>query len=521
MDSTEPLTVRSRAAVATLLLLGSLALFAIAAPAGLTNGDAAVYAQQMKSGNFSDRSVHLGYYIIGAFVALLSPDFSDYALNLISCFFGAATVALLYLLAADISRSHLVGGLAGLCFVTNYTLFENCAYAEIYIVETCFLVLALYLWLREQAVASGVAFAAATLVTPSAMLAVPGFVVLRPSLRPLVRMALAGSAVLVVALTPVLDDYLFGPRGLLGAAEGGVDLVAAVKKEAFETVFGFFALLPFVAAGAVEAVRKPQWRRFATALFVFWLVAFALGERFGDVPVQLPTYALLTVLAGLGCRRALLADAGGGAGAGGRVALLVAAALVPVALLVLARPWAGSLRELPPALPAVLAAVLLGAAALAVLAARSGRLRPMPVMLVACLAVNSGLVFCFVEVENREVEGFRDTVLAAGEAADPSYVMVGTWSRGILFEHYLTGESYTERYLNLAWLEGTWGEKRRQEAEERWRQAVSSGSEIWLLGEYDELFDELQAHGYTVSPFREIYRARHDSGSQSPRSPTS
>ena len=160
-------------------------LFASLSPNALPNGDAAVYLQQIENHDFSSRSVHVGYYLLGVVFTSLLPGPNDYALNLMSGFFGAGTISLIYLMGYSITRSRLAAILASLFLATNYLFVFNAIYAEVYVVHTFFIILAWFLWLFQRPVLTGLSFIVAFLVTPTALFAAPSLIILRPEPRSL------------------------------------------------------------------------------------------------------------------------------------------------------------------------------------------------------------------------------------------------------------------------------------------------------------------------------------------------
>jgi hypothetical protein len=62
-------------------------------------------------------------------------------------------------------------------------------------------------------------------------------------------------------------------------------------------------VVPFLIAGTVVALRDARLRPFALVTGLAWFFTFVLGERYMDVPVQLPVYCLFAVLAGIGIGR--------------------------------------------------------------------------------------------------------------------------------------------------------------------------------------------------------------------------
>ncbi len=151
---------------------------------------------------------------------------------------------------------------------------------------------------------AGISFAISALISPSAVLAGPSFLILRPRFATWLRMFLPAALLMTLYLAPVLDDYLLSPRGLLNAAPMGLSgapapaaessasfwtaLVprAEVVKEGRDAVLGFLLLLPLVALGLFELVREKKARRLGLALLSLWLFSFIFGATHPTVPVH-------------------------------------------------------------------------------------------------------------------------------------------------------------------------------------------------------------------------------------------
>ncbi len=491
------------------MLAGSCLLFASLAPNALSNGDDAVYAQQIKSFDFSHRTTHLGYYLLASPLALLAPDFSDYSLNALSALFGALTIAAVALLTQAISGSPAAAAGSGIFLLTNYVFVHNCIFAEVYISQTFFLVLSVCFWLYQRPIAGGLAFGFSTLITPSTLFAAPAFVVLRPKLGPLVRFGAAAALLLALCLSWAIDDYLFGGRGLLKATGSAFDLKAAVLKEGLEAVVGISAWLPLLLLGAHRLIVRAQLRRLGLALLAIWLFTFVFAERFGDVPVQLPTYALLGAVVGLGLERltSWLRQAETGRRRYARVALFTGAAAVPVGLAAAARPFSDTLQRLPGYLPAAVAGMLVAAAA-AVAWWRFGK-SSAGVFAAAVLMLGCGSMAVTLILNQRaENVRYRESVLQAGSVAQPRHLALGTWTQGVLFSHYLHARPYHESWLDVRRLEGAFGESHRAESRQRWRSALASGHEIWFLGHHPTYVVEARSRHFEIEPFGAISRAR-------------
>jgi hypothetical protein len=483
----------------------SCAYFALLTPRGLPNGDAALYAQQVLSLDFASRPVHLGYYLLAALLSFFQ-DVPDRFFNLLSSFFAAGTLALVYLLARHLLRrddpeSNLrLAVAAPAALFANAVFLENAVLAEVYGVATFFLVLALWAWLRGQALLAGLCFGFAGLVTPSAALFAPAFLLVeKPRLRPLAILAAVAAALVLLPILPVVGEYLHGDRGLLAAAGRAMGPAQRLVKEGFELGLGFLALLPLLALGAWRAARRPRLRPFLIAWTAVAAFTLLLGERFSDVPAQLPAWALAALFVSFGA--AELADrlAAGDL----RVWWLASAGgALPVAGLLLARGRAASLApvEIFWFLMASLALTFLLAAA-GWWQGRRGDLRGSVVVLVLVgVMINSQLATQIVLAKKQRIESYRRAAARLKDDAAPGYLAVGSWERGILLEHYLYRRSYTEHVINTAWLEGRWGDERRDKARQDLSAALAAGREIWLLGPAPEVETQLAAAGYHIHP---------------------
>ena len=501
---------RTRAAAVVIgVMVLSFSILANWAPLGLPNGDAAVYAQQIQQQRFDERSVHLGYYLWAAALNGFRDDFSDRALNLVSAGFGAATIGLLAWMSMLAVGSPLAGGVAAVVALGHLTLVENWVWAEVYGPQTFFLVAAFLAMGIGRSVVAGVLLANAVLISPSSLLLVPALCLLRPDWRSVMRLGVSGGAITLLAILPVWQDYFYGNRGLLKASGVSVDIKMAVLKESVEVIFGVFAFLPFLALAFWALLRRQRLRPLLLVLGVLWAPSFFLGERFRDVPVQLTLWALLVPLIVLGAWE--LADQlERSRSAGARwLALWMAGGMwVLIPLFLIARRQVDQLTTVPQHLVIVglvVGGALVGAWILAV------KWRPIPHMLVVvavAAVINLTWVSLLIQDENGAIDSYRSEVVALGKTAGPGYRVVGTWDRGILLEHYLFQRSYTDTWINLAQLEGRWGEEDRAAAWSSWQEAVEAGNEIWLLDNYPDQIQHLQQKGYGFdSPIGSFIRA--------------
>jgi hypothetical protein len=265
------------------------------APEFFINADATIYAEQIRGANFSERTTHLGYYLF-AYPVVFLPFKIDHALNLLNCALGAGVVVLIALIGEVVAKSRLAGYVAGGIAFANQGLAYNALHAEAYAGQTFFLLLGIYLWLRRRNAEAGVCVAVSFLFSASTAFAAPFFLVTRPRVKPLLQLAAASGGGVALALLPVWRNYLFGARGLMGAADNPVSFTLAFLKTGQDGFYGYYALIPFFLAGLYVTRR---WR-FTWAVAATGAVVFLFGEKFMDVPVQLPTWMLACVIAAVG-----------------------------------------------------------------------------------------------------------------------------------------------------------------------------------------------------------------------------
>ena len=441
--------------IGLIILLAAFAALASLSTQALINGDAAVYLQQMKNLDFSGRPVHLGYYLLGAgFIRILPgstvrcPADDDHALNLLNCFLGAFSIMLAYFITFIICQKHIPALASSLFLLTHYMFLENSIYAEVYTPQVCFLLLAIFLWLLDRPILTALAFLVSFLITPSAVFALPLFFILRPRLRPILLFCATFFSLAAVIIFPVRQPYFFGGRGLFKVAARPFNLTWALNKEACEVFSSFSFCLPFVVAGLLEIFARRKLRSFAVALLTLWAFTLFLAEKINDVPPQLPTYALLCVVGGLG------------------FGLLL------------------RISESKPYLRIIISAAL-----------------------ILAVAANGFNAFKKVRDLNRYHTGYRNTAIEISKVAAPDYLVIGSWTSGILFEHYVFQKSYTPYWINTEWLAGSWGKQKQDESNKKLSQAIAARRQIWLLGNYPALASGLRRFGYKTTQFDSVYVA--------------
>lgn len=502
--------------IAAAIFLVAFVIFASITPDALINGDAAVYAQQIANRDFSQRTTHLGYYLLGFIFTYALPLPLDYALNLMNCFFGALSIALIYLMAFTIEKEHIIAIVSSLFLMTNYPFVFNSLYAEVYVAQTFFLILAIQLWIRNKLILSGLSFAYSFLISASTILAFPFFIILRPRIRALFAFCVAALIVVTAGLLPHLDNYLYGPRGLLKAVGISVDMHRAILKEGKDIFFGLFVYIPFLIAGVIRVITEKKLKAFGMAALIQWAILFLVGEKFYDVPVQLPTYALLCLITGVGFDIYKSISPAVGYDRYKYIWLPFGISFLIVSLAALGRKCglvpAFYQRHLP--LDGMLLAFAFTNFMYLIMALllkrgtillKKTRLLAVFGMLGLCIVINSFLVLTRITATNDNLIEFRNTIFEMNKVASLDYLVVGEWDNIIRFEHYLFQKSYTDRAIHMDWLFGT---TKRTTAINNLQEAIAAGREIWILNDAPTLVSELRRAGYTIHSFRSIFRAR-------------
>jgi hypothetical protein len=121
--------------------------------------------------------------------------------------------------------------------------------------------------------------------------------------------------------------------------------------------------------------------------------------------------------------------------------------------------------------------------------------------------VNSIFALTRVNQITENMVAFRDTVFGIQKIAKSGNIVIGDWDKGILFEHYVYGDSYTGHWINTESLVGQWGELSRSESMSKLHKALQHGHEIWLLNRDPVILAMLEDAQYRVEPFGIAFQA--------------
>lgn len=243
------------------------------------HGDAAVYAHQIETGDFGERTLHLFYYLVGWVVLQVTKPLGLPADTALIFFSGVLMTAALWLswhLDRALGEDGRTSAWALFVLLFAGVVIQQGTEAEVYALQLV-LSLASYLsYVKGRPVWAGIFLGLATLTTPLGVLAVGFFVaeaIRTRQIRPFIVMGVVGALTYLPVLALVWRDYFYGTRGLMvdtnvvQTSAKGIDNAVAIVKN-------FHFMLPFLAAGLVITWRRrPLWIGLLAGLLVLHIIA--------------------------------------------------------------------------------------------------------------------------------------------------------------------------------------------------------------------------------------------------------
>lgn len=291
-------------------LLAFLGLFAVYSPLlanVVQNGDAAGYNEQIESGVFAAREIHVGYMIFGRIFKTLLPLPTDAALNVMALCFGVSALGALYLLAKRWgSRPAAIGTvLCALC-ATDYV--RSMITSEVDILSASLVIIAYACFALGRPIIAGAAFGMAMLSTPVSLGMIPLFVftfaldprgpraTLKLQFLRVLRFGLAGLVVYSPWVIWHWHAYFWGSRGVFTSPYAHFNAPEQIGRCIDVFKDNAWGLLPLFFAGLIGALAdRRRWQQDQPALGIVLGVVTTtlLVDRAGDVPVHLPSYPLV------------------------------------------------------------------------------------------------------------------------------------------------------------------------------------------------------------------------------------
>jgi hypothetical protein len=272
----------------------------------MQNGDCAVYNDQIEQRLTSIRTTHVGYILLGIAADKLLPFNVDLNVNVMNLAFASAGGVAMIVLARRLGASRAEAALAPLLAFAVHAYLRGAVLAEVDVVACSLLLVALALWLSRQRAGAGAAFGVAMLVTPISAFSLPMWLA-SPLRRPrearrwarhaldVTVFALASLAVYLPLVAHHWNDYWYGGRGLLHAPRERWDVGAQVERSLAFVTGSASPWLALGLAGALAAAGTGTSP--GLGLCIALTLAGTVGERFLDVPVQLPQVCVLAVFA--------------------------------------------------------------------------------------------------------------------------------------------------------------------------------------------------------------------------------
>ncbi|HET9957893.1 MAG TPA: hypothetical protein VFQ61_25520 [Polyangiaceae bacterium] len=275
----------------------------------LQNADSAVYNDQVDARNLQSRTTHWGYMMLGVFARTLLPGPTDSVMNFMTLSAGALGIVACFTAAHRATNALIPSVIASLTLLTVPAYLRGMVLSEVDVPLTVFLSASFALALLRKPVFSGLSFGAALVISPLAGLTLAGILVVivpeadgklrvRGALKRLTLFGVASFAMYAPVVLANWQDYVYGGRGILHASRKNFDVVTRVHRSAEFLYRQCGPLLLLWGLGFIVGLRR---RRYVIvfAPVVGLLVATLLGERLIDVPVQLPTIALMVPLCAL------------------------------------------------------------------------------------------------------------------------------------------------------------------------------------------------------------------------------
>jgi len=413
----------------------------------LVNGDSAVYNEQIDTLNLSIRTVHWGYYVIGIAFSRLSPFITDLDMNLMSALFGSLGIVFVFLITLKLTGNRMASLVAALILLSSEIWVINSIFAEVYIVQASLILLSYLLWLSHKETWAGFAFLWAQLVAPTSVCALPGLLIKKASLHQYVQFSIAAFLPFLLFVSVYFSDYFFSGRGVIRSLALGMSWGDSLQKGLFQIKANFLPMSLFIGLGGVQWLlsRHDSSSRVAIATLLSFVVTL-LADKTVHPTAQLPTCTLLAILGGMGfwwlTRQPLFRTK------------LKSLLLYLLSFLLIGINFGGHLER----------------------------------------------TFDFVE----SVRQYKHLCLEVNRVAAEGYIAISGWSRGMLFERYVYGKSYTGRWLAYEWIDVKGHPHQR-----RWQQVLEEGrKEIWILERPTKsILDQLSEHGYQMERYGEVWRA--------------
>jgi len=408
-------------------------------PNGCLNGDAAIYADQIQRLDLKCRTIHIGYFIIGILFTRIIDLPIDYELNIMNCLFSALCIGLISLITWTLTGKELATITSSLTLIIFYSFNFNSLYAEVYSPQLFFFLLAVQTLLWNKSIISGISLALAFLITPSTIFYIPFLILLKPKIRTILIWFITFLLIVIIVLSPVYKEFLFSSRGIFSAFGKSLGFINALQKE-INDLYNWNGILVFIVAGLFYLLISKEKRLFCAALFALWFFPFLLGEKYREVPVQLPFYAMLSVVSGIGFEYLLYSF-------------------------------------------------------------KNKRLFKLSVILffIISLLFSGRITYLKLAKQNKQIIDYRKNIFKLHQAAEPDYLVLCSWSNGVVFSHYIWGKIYSGKWINSQCLIGKCGDEHKIKDWSLLEKSMTQKKQIWVLEKpLPEILTALSLNNYSI-----------------------
>ena len=296
-------------------------------------GDAAIYAHQIETHNFSERTLHFLYYVVGwLFLQLARPLGvpTDEALIAMSSVLMTLALWLSWMLYRELGEDQGRARWALFVLLFSGVVIQQATEAEVYALQLVLSLAAYLLYVRNHPAPAGVALGLATLTTPLGVLAVGFFVVEAIRTRqwkPFVIAGVFGALTYLPVLAVVWRDYFYGTRGLMVDKTGIVQSWGHLLDNVVAIAKNFHWLLPFLAVGLWIAWReRSRMLALLVGLLIFHIPAVITVTENGVF--VLPVYPFFAAIIARGVEAGLRAGGPRRTVTGAALALYAATSLL-------------------------------------------------------------------------------------------------------------------------------------------------------------------------------------------------
>lgn len=269
----------------------------------LQNADTAVYNDQIDARDLGGRTTHIGYMALGVLFRALIPGQTDRVMNAMTLILGVAGLYAVYAASYRLCRSSLGGLLAAASVAAIPVYLKGMLLSEVDVPLAAFVAIAFCFALHERVILAATAYGCAMLISPLGGLSLAPVLIavtwplgtrnnLATWLRRFMLFAAVSVAIYGSVVVPHWQEYIYGGRGLLHAPRRAFNLAAHARRSLHFAERELGPMLGLWLLASASALRRKLYGLVLGGLLAV-AVALTFGERFVDVPVQLPTALLL------------------------------------------------------------------------------------------------------------------------------------------------------------------------------------------------------------------------------------